>query len=178
MKRLLKILALWFVKISGINLVEPYTLEHLKRMIHNLTADISTFKHTPFFVKFEAINHSVQFYAAFLVDAANKEDVDKIMRSISNSLALKDYYLLFHDVNDICEYTKPATDTIERHYELADDNSFGDRVHRAIERIGKSQYFLNIDILSGTTEVINRTAKLPVETKPNYPGIVISVTEY
>jgi len=178
MKNLLKSVALWLVKILGINLVEPYTLEHLKHMIHNLTDDISTFKYKPFFVKFEANNYPIQFYAAFLIDAKNKDGVDRIVMNISSSLARKGYYLIFDYDNDICEYVKPATNTIARINQLADDSTFEGRIKKSIKKIGKSQSTLEIDILSGMTQVINRTAKLPVEANPHYKSIRISVIEY
>jgi len=184
MKKLLKMLALWFVKISEINLVEPYTLEHLKHMIHSVNADYSKFKYKPFLVQMTAFfdgngDNSIKLTIPFLLDCINKDDVDKIILNIRSQIEAKDYYTRVISIDNNLEVgllTNDFKSTLQKFQVLADYESFYDKVEKAKSKVKNSQYFLQVDLLVGTAQF--KRKQLPILTaKHNFEGLEIEVEE-
>jgi len=184
MKKLLKILALWFIKISGINLVEPYTLEHLKNMIHSVNADYSKFKYKPFLVDMKAIDETgkVKLTIPVLLDCENIDDVKKVISNITNSLDLKEFYTRINTEKDIHTIqqaglvTEEFKEGLARFKALAGYESFNRKVEQAREKVKGTGYVLNVDLLEGTSRIEKR--QIPIlSAKANYFGLEINVED-
>ncbi|SDP90553.1 hypothetical protein SAMN05428975_3450 [Mucilaginibacter sp. OK268] len=177
-------LALWLIKIARINLIEPYTLEHLKKMIHSVNDDYRKFKYKAFLVDLKAMHRSqkITIKVPFLIDCIDLLTAKKVIENISNRLNAKEFLSDINTDNDIHELKEVGllTDDFKTKLEevklLMGYDSFSQKVEKLKKSVEGSPYFLDVDILSGTSQ-IKKVLKLPISTSANYPGIQIGIDD-
>ena len=151
MKNLLKGLALWLVKITGIDLIEPYTLQHLKHMIHNLTDNYDEFKYSPFFIELTGIKPinpklNIEIYIPLLIDCENVKDAVKLGRNFSDWLVEDKKYGSYFTPKNISKYFKSNPDDLVNDEKQIINFDFKKRIDDAIQKTKRSQYYLIVDL--------------------------------